>query len=306
MPEVQFLSPEVINQIRESSNEAAFAIRKLTGWGDWTGIAEGDSWFDYPPSYLEDPKKGDLINQLNLKPNAQGNRKMFNILRIAQAGDTLENMVYGTEVDDNFLPEKSQFEKALRLIDKYQPDFFLFSGGGNDIAATELVTFLNHAESKLGSRRESQINYVVNEVFREIFAYLFEQVLLLKPDLHIFTHGYGHPIPDGRPVARIADYNFFGPWLLPTFAKKRINDLNESKQIMKELIDAFNEMLIDLTQQESFKEQVHHLDLRTLIQSDLSNYQEDWENELHLTVRGYEKVANKFSEVIIQEISRNR
>ena len=129
------------------------------------------------PSYLEDPKKGDLINQLNLKPNAQGNRKMFNILRIAQAGDTLENMVYGTEVDDNFLPEKSQFEKALRLIDKYQPDFFLFSGGGNDIAATELVTFLNHAESKLGSRRESQINYVVNEVFQEIFAYLFEQVL---------------------------------------------------------------------------------------------------------------------------------
>lgn len=306
MVETQSLSAEAANQFRESSNEFFFALRKIRFPDAWTGIAEGDSWFDYPPSWIEDETKGDLINQLNQMKDAETDKRIFNILRIAQAGDTLENMVFGTDINENFLPENSQFDKALALVNRHQPDFFLFSGGGNDIADTELAAFLNHAKSGLGLKRDSHIDFVFNQVFKEFFTYLIEKILAEKPDIHIFIHGYGYAIPDGRSVFEIANYNFVGPWLKPTLAKKRINDLTVSTGIIRDLIDAFNEMLIDLTQQTRFNNQVHHLDLRNLITSDLSCYEEDWANELHLTVKGYEKVANKFTEVINQVLEESR
>ena len=305
MPGTQTLSRESIEQFRESSNEFFFRLRQLRFPNAWTGIAEGDSWFDYPPSWLEDEKRGDLINQLNQFSEPVRNERIFNILRIAQAGDTLENMVFGTDVNKDFLPEGSQFEKALNLVGKYQPNFFLFSGGGNDIAATELETFLNHSKSNLGLKRESHIDFVINQVFSEIFSYLIEKILEKKSDIHIFIHGYGHAIPDGRPVIKTEEYNFFGPWLRPTFAKKRINDLEESSEIIKDLIDAFNNMLNNLSQKNEFRNQVHYIDLRKIIKSDFSNYKEDWANELHLTVNGYEKVANKFAQVIRESLDKS-
>jgi lysophospholipase L1-like esterase len=279
-----------IDALRESSNEFWFINRKILFPKALVGIAEGDSWFDYPPAWLEDKSKGDLINQLNRIKDEQTNEIKFNILRIAKAGDTLENMVFGTEYDKNYLPETSQFKKTLWLIRQYQPQFLLFSGGGNDIVGTELESFLNHATSGLDSLRRDNLTYVLENVFSRIFQHLIDEVNKAKPDIHIFFHGYGYALPSGKEVIQVGDYGFIGPWLRPAFAKKRIS-LEKSRDIIKELIDGFNNMLEKLASDNENKN-VHYIDLRQLIKD------EDWENELHLNVSGYEKVARKLTEEI--------
>ncbi len=88
------LESEVLQASRqnlsEQSNEEWFRIRKEQHPNAFTGIAEGDSWFDYPPAWISDISLGDLINQLN-------QRRKVNLFRVAKAGDTLENMTFGTK-----------------------------------------------------------------------------------------------------------------------------------------------------------------------------------------------------------------
>ncbi len=199
-------------------------------------------------------------------------------------------MVYGTKYDKDYRPEKSQFEKTIELIRKHQPQFFLFSGGGNDVAGAELESFLNHADSGLEPLRKSYLDYILGIIFPKIFEDLINKTTEAAPDIHIFFHGYGHAIPDGRAVARVAGFDFVGPWLRPTFARKRINEVTKAQEIIRTLIDSFNEMLAEIASRHN---NVHYIDLRPIIKD------EDWANELHLTVDGYEKVAQKF----IQEIN---
>lgn len=195
-------------------------------------------------------------------------------------------MIYGTRFDKSYLPEKSQFEKTIELIHKHQPKFLLFSGGGNDIAGAELEAFLNHASSGLEPLRISHLDYILNEVFTKIFEVLITEASNAAPGIQIFLHGYGYTIPDGRAVARVADFNFIGPWLRPAFAKKRIDQLTKAREIIRIMIDKFNDMLVAIALQYP---NVHYIDLRPIIQD------EDWANELHLTVKGYAKVAQEFT-----------
>jgi len=81
-------------------------------------VAEGDSWFDYLPAWFENPFKGDLLGHL------MATRK-YNVYRISKAGDTLENMVYGTEYrKDNWTPEPPQIFETLAAIRRYRPGVF--------------------------------------------------------------------------------------------------------------------------------------------------------------------------------------
>lgn len=283
MPLVRELSEEDIKrEIRESSDEFFFELRKKQYPNALVGVAEGDSWFDYAPAWLEDPK-GDLVNQLNIS-------RKFNLLRVARAGDTLENMVYGSKYDKDYRPEKSQFDKTLELIRKHQPKFLLFSGGGNDVAGAEIESYLNHAKSGLELLRENHLDYVLNQVFTNIFEKLITETKDASPGIHIFLHGYGYAIPSGKAVTKVAGFDFIGPWLRPAFAKKQI-DVTQAQKTIRILIDNFNVMLATIASKDS---NVHYIDLRPLIKD------EDWANELHLTADGYEKVAKELTQRIDQ------
>ncbi|NET37251.1 MAG: hypothetical protein F6K19_35370 [Cyanothece sp. SIO1E1] len=297
-----FLSNErldqAIDQIRDSSNEIAFQRRLILSPNALVGIAEGDSWFDYLPAWAEDPVKGDLINQLNRFK--EENKRKFNILRIAEAGDTLENMVLGNDLDKRGRPRRNQFIRTLELVRQYEPDFILFSGGGNDVVGEGLDAFINHAEfenglhggsgNRLEILREEYVDYMLNQVFKNIFEYLIGELTGAKSDIQILLHGYGNAIPDGKPVIGTPAFDFIGPWMEPTFARKRI-DFSKGQDIIIELIKQFNEMLKGVA---SNYPNVHYLDLRHIIQAG------DWANELHLTVKGYEKVAQQYIEKLQQ------
>jgi lysophospholipase L1-like esterase len=261
-----------------------FEARRTMAPDGIVGVAEGDSWFDYKPAWFEDPFHGDLIGHLNTTYD-------FNIYRISEAADTLENMVYGTEYrEESWTPKPAQILETLEVIDQQRPDIFLFSGGGNDFAGEELESYLNHRDSGLPPVRMDHFEAMCNEVFRKAFEDLISKVREVSPQIHIFLHGYDYAIPDGRPVFQLTPgWHFIGPWLRPAFVKKRILQMPEMRDIINSLMDRFNQMLADLA---ASMDRVHHIDLRGTLSDS------DWANELHPKASGFGKIAEVFNEKI--------
>lgn len=232
-------------------------------------VAEGDSWFDYPPGT-------DLIDCLRNR----GHR----IDNFATHGDTLENMIFGTKCNEDCTPESSSIYRVLKRVGQIRPRVLLFSGGGNDVAGDEFGSFLNHSESGLSLLREEYVDYMMNTVFRAYYKSLIEKVKAVSPNTYIVTHGYGHTIPTGKGV-RFLFRDWVGPWLLPALAQKRIEEPTRRFELVRTMIDTFNDLLKNLAQEHpSFI----YVDLRRIIDP-----QSDWVNELHLRNSAFARAADE-------------
>ena len=118
-----------------------------------------------------------------------------------------------------------------------------------------------------------------------------ERITQAKRDIQIISHGYGYAIPDGRSVIRVAGISFVGPWLRPVLTEKNIIEAQEGKDVMKYLIDRFNDMLQEVDDE---NDNFHYIDLRRDI------LDVDWANELHLYGQAYLRVAERFHQKIQQ------
>jgi hypothetical protein len=240
-----------------------------------TMVAEGDSWFDYLPGT-------DIIDCLRW---FHGHR----IYNYAKAGDTLENMIYGTEITRDFQRVSPTIDIVLDRLAQLKPKVFLFSGGGNDVAGDEFESFLNHTDSGLPALRTVYIDTMVHVIFRKYFEDLISKVAAVSPTTHILVHGYGHTVPTGEGV-NLLFFSFAGPWLKPALVKKGVLNGLEQQQAVNSLIDEFNELLATLDQAYS---NFHYIDLRPEIDP-IS----DWVNELHLRNSAYARVAQRIDQVI--------
>ncbi len=260
-----------------------------------TVVAEGDSWFDYKPAFLEgtplNPGR-DLLGHLQ----AFGR---FSVFRVSQAGDTLENMVYGTDTKGHGPNEKPdlppEIEDTIRAIRDKRPDAFIFSGGGNDVAGVELGAYLNHADSGLPPLREDVLADEIDRYVPTAFAALIERVRAVNPTLPIFLHGYDYPTPDGRPVIELLGWSFIGPWLKPALTAKRHTRLAVGRQLLRQLIDRFNAALQRVAAAHT---DVYYIDLRGTLRDD-AGYRRDWINELHPTSDGFRKLAGKINDALL-------
>ena len=292
------LSPEQEREYRKYSNATftrrARAARLLAAAPaaprHYTVVAEGDSWFDYKPAFLEgvpliDPGR-DLLGHLQ----AAGR---FSVFRVSKAGDTMENMVYGTAAAGSgptLRPvARNEIEDTLEAIRTKAPDAFLLSAGGNDVAGVELESYLNHALSGLPSLRDEVVAYELEQYVSATLSALIERVRAVNETLPIFLHGYDYSVPDGRGVVRLLDWTFVGPWLKPALVAKRIIDPAEGKGLVQTLVDRFNKTLEALA---AAQPGVHYIDLRNTLSSGL-DYRRDWANELHATSEGWKKLAQK-------------
>jgi hypothetical protein len=271
------LTPEEISQMVSEldANTLEFSL-EATSTGPVL-VAEGDSWFDYFPAGL------DVISCL---------KKFFgyNIYNVSKAGDTLDNMAWGTQFDPRrWQRDRPPLEETLAAIERHRPPIVLLSGGGNDIAGDELLSFLNHKTSGLPALRQDYTNFMLKDYFLRIFQHISHEIWNQDANIHIILHGYGYPIPDGRAVVRLLGFSFVGPWLRPALVAKGYEQRAEQQQIVHKLIDEFNFMLAQFAATDS---RLHYLDLRSSI-SDT-----DWANELHLKNSAYRRVAGEFDQVI--------
>lgn len=240
-------------------------------------VAEGDSWFDYAPAGT------DIIACLRFFYR-------YKIDKYAKAGDTLENMIYGTRIDDKFNRVSPTIYRVVERVKELKPKVFLFSGGGNDVAGEEFESYLNHKDSGLQMLRLPYVNNMLTEVFREYYEDLIAKVEAVSPETFILTHGYGHTLPTGKGVG-IFGFSFIGPWLLPALAKKGIFDKAEQREAVFNLIDAFNDMLAELP---SKYPKFRYIDLREMLDPD-----KDWANELHLRNSAFARVAERFHQEML-------
>jgi hypothetical protein len=290
-PAITSLPPEQQAEHRTYRyGNAGFEERQRLDSNKIIGVAVGDSWFDYLPARLFAP--GDILDLLNKDGSP------FNIKREAAAGDTVENMVWGTGYwSDRWTPRDTrQLPRALKYIQEHHASFFLFSGGGNDMAGAPLVEYLNHVGSELPPLRETQLDWLIYEYFGAGYKQMIRAVQTTKPGLPIILHGYDYPVADGRGVLNFPfGYHFIGPWLRPAFAMKRIGDAG-MVDALKHLIDSFNDLLKTL---HNPAQKIFHIDLRGILGSiDPHNYKAGWTNELHPTDRGFEVIAKVFAEQI--------
>jgi GDSL-like Lipase/Acylhydrolase family len=252
------------------------------------GVAQGDSWFDYTPAFFEDPFSGDLLGHLHRTGH-------YNIFNSSTAGDTLENMSYGTAVAGDGSAKPPEIGTALDAVTRVQASFYLLSAGGNDMAGSNGVNlefFLNHALTNLPPLRDSRVIETFTVFNRAALSFVVDMVKAAKPGIEIFIHGYDYAIPDGRPVFKAPfGWNFIGPWLLPAFERQRIGPASARQAVIKSLIDKHNETIAALATADP---QVHHIDCRGVLESNTT----DWANELHPTAKGFGKIATKFDQVI--------
>jgi hypothetical protein len=234
-------------------------------------IAEGDSWFDYMPGI-------DIIDHLRYRGYA------FDV-NYASAGDTLENMIYGTRYDNNYNRLRPQIDAILARIKQVKPRAFLFSGGGNDVAGDEFAQYFNHASSGLGAFRNSFAQFQIGDVFKKYLDDLCAKVRQASPSTFIVMHGYGHTPPTGKAVINAGPFRFVGPWLRPVLTAKNITDPQEQRKIVFHVIDLFNETLEAVKGNNS--DNFRYVDLRKVINPD-----EDWVNELHLSNSAFYQAAD--------------
>jgi hypothetical protein len=250
-------------------------------------VAEGDSWFSYPVVK-------DIIDHL---------RQMgYAIKKHSKPGDTLENMVFGTDYRiatrvqraNNFGP--TSLKETLRSIKNLKPRFVLFSAGGNDVVGPDLAQYLNHKRSGLPVFREGFYRDSINGYIRSAIVAFLDQVWEVDDKIHIIMHGYDYAIPNGTQY-ELAGIRFSGPWVLPTFARKAITARAEQDQIIRKLVDIYNELLISL---DAVYPRFHHLDLRGLFPDE-----KQWHNEIHLRKEGFEQVAKLYHQKMVDILNYN-
>lgn len=256
------------------SASVAMAVRR-------TIVAEGDSWFDYP--FVPD-----IIDCLRGEHG-------FRVIKHAQAGDTLENMVRGMRFSplNDYAPLPCGIDAVMADLRRTRARVLIFSGGGNDIAGDEFGQFLEHAGSGLPHFRRDHADHLINTVFKGCYLRLIDLAEQASPGVRIFTHGYGYPHPDGRGIGVAIGLSFIGPWLRPALAARRIAAMTEGKRIVADLIDMFNDMLIRLSRTHK---RFHHVDLRPII----GDSREAWGNELHVRGDVYRRIARAFADAMDQ------
>ena len=259
----------------------------------FTMLAQGDSWFDYPPGT-------DLIDCLH-------SRYGHEITNIAVAGSTLNDEAYGPVPREMFgLPfgakqsdDPSRIAELVHQIQKIKPQALLLSAGGNDIAGDEFFSFINNAKSGLPSINQDVLDGVVNGTFKTAYEYLITTALAASTDvgitMPIFTHGYDYPWPDGRGVISFFGWKV-GPWFDNSFNHKNYPytsgaensqaKLQARHDIIVKFIDSLNTMLASLAQQ--YQGQVFHVNLLGTLHS-----VSDWANELHPRNDGFKSLAEK-------------
>ena len=257
------------NKRSRRSRERLFKKKRRQNPGSFVIVSEGDSWFQYPVIIT------DIIDHLNQIDE-------YAIRSFGFGGDWLSNIA-----------EEAEFMNALN---EYKPEVFLLSGGGNDIVGDRLVKFLIPPDSNNSSQNpKDYINEKFDVALNEIkFLYnrLFTKLTLRFGQLNIICHGYDHPIPGTK----------YGPlpiaWLEKPMKDKGINDPEIQTKIAAELIDRFNEMLIELINQNGYDNRVHHIDCRGTLNSN------EWFDELHPRDYGFMKIAQKFK-FKIEQIRNN-
>lgn len=224
-------------------------------------LAEGDSWFRLPelPGLFVLPRffPKAIATQLQRRPGLQ-------VKNIAYWGDTLGGMF-----------KRKQYLTAIR---DFQPEYFILSGGGNDLQVN-----LRHYVHPYSANRPvhdymTQAGYDLFFSLRETYVALIKEALAVKPDLKILVYGYDYPKPtkDSQFIGRHLHAKGIPESLMP--------------EVIKPVIDRLNDRMLEAA---NSSPQVTYIDCRNLAKQVM------WFDDMHPYHQGYTYMADKFMEHIV-------
>jgi hypothetical protein len=237
---------------------------------DWPVIiSEGDSWFSFP------------IHANTIDDLDEMAKHKISLLRLEESGDRALRIMGG-----------SQKAKLANFLHHYPVQALLFSGGGNDVVGEDLLPLLNDRQE--GMSWQDCIN---EDTTRSRFDALRSAYLDLvhlrnenRPDCKIYIHGYDWAIPSGHGTSLWGIK--VGPWMKQYMVQKFITNPDDQKAIIHELLRRFNAMLDDIAAQNPNMARVETLG--TLAEN-------EWNDELHPSRKGFQKIAGKFREKLHEQ-----
>ena len=261
---------------RHQASEREARFRRAREFGLPPIITEGDSWFSYE-LYLN------IVDRID-------DTKRFAVKRLESSGDTMGRMVGRSA-------SASGVRALKKIVQSERPIFLFFSGGGNDIVGPEL----RGAIQPFHPQRLPE-NYLDTEQWRTLLANLrvcFEVFIEeIGPNCPIFAHGYDYFIPSNREVKIFPGVPGPGPWVWPEMMRPGIDIVDPELQraIGRVMIDAFNDDILAKLEEDHTGFFVH-VDLR-----DTLDASKDWQNEIHATKNGFEKIAKRFLQIVDEKL----
>lgn len=245
-------------------------------------LAIGDSWFWYP-------KSNNLLDGISRLSKVLDPYR--NMVRLGENGALLADFV-------DVPGRKGKFSKQLNR--QLKPDtlkyfsVFMVSGGGNDAVDYKLALKANCSAATTPAdcidvagmaTLVKQLTQSMGLLLHEVFA-AFQQIGRTP---QTFLHGYDYAIPDGRGFS-LPGITLKGPWLKPAMdARKVPPDPELRKAVVRILID---NVATAFKQFENLAAGVRFVDCRGTLDSG-PDYKKDWDNELHPTNRGFNKVLDQ-------------
>lgn len=255
-------------------------------------VSEGDSWFQFP--FIID----EVIDWL---------REDYLIWSVGAAGDTAKNMVFSQKKK-----YKTEFMRALKA-QRDDVRAFLFSAAGNDIigedpvtkiaALQEIVKQYNGDDSDVeGHIDMGELNdrmTFLQEAYEEVISQIRSEACFESLPIIIHGYDYAFPYPFGDEDPRDPSYAANNEWLGEPLDARLIphSSLELRHGIIKYLIDRLYAML-ETVAGNSQQTQVWVVDCRGCLPS-----VSDWNDEIHGTSVGFEKVALRFREVLAHALS---
>jgi hypothetical protein len=261
---------------------------------NWQFLAQGDSWFSL--STLKPWAASRLLDHMQFPQRTV-------TVNCADPGDTLAHMV-DMRRDPLFF--------SLLAGPKEQPwNAILLSAGGNDLIDAVQVPPVDANQMPIAPHERLLLTqeewdgplavdrYISKEGWDNFANHLTLQFKALdfirsksrnNRNTPIFTHTYDYATP--RPSPAIAG---LGPWLMPALVTYKI-----PVQDWDKVADAFIDKLADITLNLGLPN-MHVIDTRkslTRAVDDSPGVSNDWENEIHPTGDGYEKMAPRYVERI--------
>lgn len=234
-----------------------------------TILAIGDSWFWYPKNNLATP----LHKILNR------NKAHIMLVRGHNGAESIEYMSG---------PIRAQIEIDLDKIKGYGKTLkaVFISGGGNDFAGKDdMLALLQKNCSTANTSQQCFKNNQPKILFGKVQSALLSVVDLVQkkiPGTPVFVHGYDYANPNGK--------GFFGigQWLqYPMDSCNVRRDLHQA--VVNMLIDQFRLILENTCNQAPT---LRLVDERNTLKPD------DWANELHPTMPGFNRLAKCWKPVL--------
>lgn len=263
-------------------------------------LAEGDSWFSI--GTLNPAKNSNLLFEMAFKQSAGA-------VNCASPGDTLRRM--------SNMNKDPNFADLLRGRRARIWDALLLSCGGNDLidalavgSDAPLDKRLVRTQAEWGAESDGPARYLSDAGWQTFCTYMqanLEHLVGLRDSgpskgVPLFMHGYAYPTP--RPSGAGAGA---GPWLLPCVKAYAIPK-DDFIPVARLLLRRLSELLAACAADKTRFPHLHFFDSTQIAIDaaalDADGQSGDWINEIHLTWRGYEKIALPWSAAIEEVLSQ--